>query len=250
MSDVTPNLATEPVPPVSAGAAAMSAEAMEGKRLLTEQVLADILRRMDWPARLELRDGEDGGIAVALHSDGEAPGVQPGRRSYLIDSLQLIANKIVNRLPGDRRWISIGVGGFPTPRVAAERTPKQRPAKAPVPPAAAPVTASVRPQAVASAAPVTAGDERTLEVSADPKLAEAVRALGEKSAALGRFYAIVGMRPDDRARVVQAARGMAGVTVGVEGEGRQRRILFTPEKPVPMPKRTLPVDDDEEFDEA
>ena len=42
---------------------------------------------------------------------------------------------------------------------------------------------------------------------------------------------------------------MAGVSVRLEGEGRNRRVVFHPEKPAPMPKRTHPNFDDDE-DEA
>ena len=49
-----------------------------------------------------------------------------------------------------------------------------------------------------------------------------------------------------KARMLQAARSVPGVRVFVEGEGRNRRLVFAPVKPAPMPKRSaLPQDDDE-----
>ena len=86
-----------------------------------------------------------------------------------------------------------------------------------------------------------------MEVSEDLALAAAARSLAEKSAALGRFYAIAAMKQEDRARVLKGASGVAGVRVGAEGEGRSRRVVYTPDKPTPMPKRAIPdYDEDEE----
>ncbi|MFP2903179.1 hypothetical protein ACLEQD_43960, partial [Corallococcus sp. 4LFB] len=89
-------------------------------------------------------------------------------------------------------------------------------------------------------------DERSLQVEEDPAFREAVRKLAEKSASLGRFYAFAAMKTEDRARVLKAVEGMGGVKVAAEGEGRNRRVVFTPAKPAPMPKRSLLPDDDED----
>ncbi len=48
------------------------------------------------------------------------------------------------------------------------------------------------------------------------------------------------MKPDDRARVLKAVDGVPGVKVSAAGEGRNRRVVFTPDKPVALPKRTIP----------
>jgi hypothetical protein len=53
------------------------------------------------------------------------------------------------------------------------------------------------------------------------------------------------MKAEDRARFLKAGSGVAGVKLVVEGEGRSRRVVFAPDKPTPMPKRSLPVQDDE-----
>jgi predicted RNA-binding protein Jag len=87
-------------------------------------------------------------------------------------------------------------------------------------------------------------------VPEDPALSQAVVRLAQKSAELGRYYAITPMRPEDRARVLKSVAGVPGMRASVEGEGRNRRVVFTPDKPVPLPKRTaIPDygDEDEDF---
>ena len=54
------------------------------------------------------------------------------------------------------------------------------------------------------------------------------------------------MKLADRARVLKAVGGVAGVAVAGEGEGRCRRVVFTPDKPAPLPRRMLLPDDDED----
>ena len=71
------------------------------------------------------------------------------------------------------------------------------------------------------------------------------RSLATRAAELGRFYAISPVKPEDRARLLKASQGMAGVKVKLEGDGRSRRVVFVPDKPTPMPRRALPVHDDE-----
>src|SRR5690606_28937315 len=133
-------------------------------------------------AGLELKDAEDGSIAVAVNFDPVPAGIQPGRRTPLMDSLQFLTNKLVNR-PGStsRRWVALGALGFPAPRPAPGTRPaKEKPAvQAPVAEAAAkaaPVAkAAPSPQAARPQreAPAARTDERSLSVTEDPSLAEA-----------------------------------------------------------------------------
>lgn len=216
------------------------AEKLEQVRSLLEKFLA----ALEVPAKLEVKDAADGGISVAVFVEGELPGFAAGKRSNIVDALQFLANKSMNRPGVPRRWISLGVGGHAPPR----------PAPAPRPLAAAPAPAVKAPQAPRPVAPKPAAapvpDEATLEVEADPALAQAVEELAQKSARLGRYYAICPMGLEDRARVLQAARPVGGLTVRAEGEGRNRRVVFAPDKPTPMPKKAgmagLPVSEDEE----
>ncbi len=250
---------SDPVPTPAAAAPAVD------KKEWATRVIYDILTLMELPARLDVKDAPDGGISVALHFDVEVPGLQAGKRSHVIDALQFLANKVVNRPNTERRWISIGVGAHPEPRPPPQERPPRAAATPPAPAAsaaagapAAPVAAAVpgqqpqRPQRPARGpgpARAAESDERSLEVSEDAALTEAARALAQKSAQFGRYVALLPMKQEDRARVVKAVGGVAGVSVRLEGEGRNRRVVFHPEKPAPMPKRTHPNFDDDE-DEA
>jgi len=248
------------------------------KREQAAHVIGEILRLMGFPATLDLKDAPDGGISVALQFAGEVPGVHAGKRSHLIDSLQFIANKIVNRPTGERRWISIGVDQHPEPRPhPGERIPKKPLAPPPPAPAlslppvvarAAPaplptpgVATPVAPKSGAPSAPRRPApppgkplapppavpkprepDEYSLDVTEDPALREAVLALAKKSAELGRFYALAPMKLEDRARVVKGLADVPGMKVMLEGEGKNRRVVFIPDKPAPLPKRA-PIPD-------
>ncbi|WP_375769290.1 hypothetical protein NR798_47770 [Archangium gephyra] len=237
-----------------------------------ERLLTDILGMMGFPARLDFKDASDGSLSVALHFQGELPpGVESGKRSQVVDSLQFLLNKMLHRPGNERRFLLVGVGVHPEPRserlkreqAAAQATAAAQPAApAPQPPppaAAAPAPRPPKPargqpappQAKAPAASPRGGsesDERSLEVAEDAALREVARKLAEKSASLGRFYALVTVKQDDRARVLKAVEGVPGVKVSCEGEGRNRRVVFTPDKPAPLPKRSMLPDDDDEDD--
>ena len=95
------------------------------KKAAVEKVLGDILRLMELTARLDIKDAADGSLSVAIHFEGEIPGLQTGRRSHVIDSLQVIVNKIVNRPGQERRWVSIGdPRSEPSGRIAEKLRPR------------------------------------------------------------------------------------------------------------------------------
>lgn len=229
------------------------------KRAEVEQVLGELLRLSGFEARLELADVPDGSVSVAIHFAELPAGVQAGRRTPFMEALQFIANKLANK-PGtaERRWVALGAQGHPPPRQA----PKAKAAKGPVPPPPAtpsPATAAQPAQGTGAVAhggkPGRAGkagepDERTLEVTPDPALAAEAQRLAEASARYGRFYALLPLTVEDRARMVQASAQVPGVRVSCEGEGRHRRVVFRPDTPQPLPRRTLPDydEDDEEAD--
>jgi predicted RNA-binding protein Jag len=234
------------------------------KRAQTETVLSDILRLMGYPAKLDFKDASDGGLSVAMHFEvGEVPFAAAGKRSFVIDSMQFLVNKVVNRPNTERRWVSLGVGEHPAPR-----PPRSTPL-----PGMTPDQPSVTPSNVMQAAPTHKGshkgggqggpgtspplpsstrpqppaEESALEVKADPRLAALGKALAEKAAKLGRPLGVMLMDADDRARLLKAGESVKGQRTRVEGEGHNRRVVFTPDKPVPMPKKSqFPVFDDED----
>ena len=230
-----------------------------------EKLLTDILVLMDFPARLDFKDAVDGSLAVALHFTAEPPqGITAGKKSHLLDSLQFLLNKCINRPNAERRWVTLGVGGFPEPRgarpgqaaapssgaaspqvVGAPRAPSAP--RQPPRPARGEVRAGQRGGAPKAAEP----DEAQLEVAADPLLTALGTALAEKSAKLGRVYAVAMMSTEDRARLLKAAKAVPGASARVEGESHFRRLAFIPDKPTPMPKRhamAVYPDDEEEGD--
>ena len=223
------------------------------KQQQVEKLLSEILALMQFPARLDFKDAADGSLAVAMHFTGETPqGITAGKKSYLVDSLQFLLNKCINRPNTERRWVTLGVGGFPEPR--GSRPPLAPPASAPAPTAVASAPAAPRPARPERNAPRTAAraaevDEAKLELPEDSALTGLGLALAEKSAKLGRVYAVAMMSTEDRSRVLKAARGVPGVHSRVEGESHFRRLSFVPEKATPMPKRhamAVYPDDEEE----
>jgi predicted RNA-binding protein Jag len=242
MSDRDPRSA-ESAPPASATAAAPD------KREWALRVVDEIFRHLGVRPRLDLKDGADGGISIAVQLDAEVPGVQPGKRSHVLDALQFLANKIVNRPGSDRRWISIGIGGHPELRPREpRRSPDSSSQGAPNNPAAgraSPRVANGRPASTAVPKALE-DDEALVQPGEDADLAAAARSIGEKASSLGRFFAIVGMKREDRARALRSVEGMQGVRVSAEGVGRNRRVVFTPDKPAPVSKRSLPMAEEDE----
>ena len=229
-----------------AGPSEPTGAAERDKRTWTEEVLGELLRLSGLRARLEVKElpAPQGGpaLSVALFPEEEIAGLHPGKRSPLVESLQFLANKIVNRGP-EKKWIAIGVGGHPEPRSPPSKS-------APVPPTRAIAPPAPRPEAPEKPPPNRASelDETALEVNADPLLEVAGRRVAEKASQTGRLYAVAPIKPEDRARLLRAGQGVPGASVRVEGEGRHRRVVFVPANPKPMPKRSAMPDYDIEDD--
>jgi predicted RNA-binding protein Jag len=221
------------------------------KRAWAEEVLGELLRLTGLRARLEVKEiaPAQGAptLSVALFPEEEMAGLHPGKRSPLVESIQFLANKIVNRGP-EKKWITIGVGSHPEPRPPAPKGAPPPPSSRAQPRAVAPPV--VRPERAEKATSERAPelDESALEVDADPLLESAGRALAEKASLTGRLYAVAPMKPEDRARLFRAGRGVTGASVKVEGEGRHRRVVFVPANPKPMPKKSTMPDYDIEDD--
>jgi predicted RNA-binding protein Jag len=214
-------------------------------------VLGDLLRLADVPATLDVKEGADGGISIALVLTEDVPGVTGGRRGTFLEALQFLVNKLTHRPGVERRWVSLGLGEHPAPRVA--RPPRSVPdpnTVARAAPAARPGPAPRQPvEAVPVAQRVVASEEPAVEVPAevpeDSELTRSARAMAEASARTGRFYAVVALSSEDRARIQRAVADVPGVRAVSEGEGRMRRLVFTPDRPVPMPRRAHPLDDED-----
>lgn len=216
----------------------------DGKKAEASRVLAEILGHMGVKAALDVKDGADGGISIAMTVEGHAPGLTAGKRSQVVDSLQFLINKIINKTPQSRRYITLGVGEHAPPRqpnkpaAAPASPPKQQPVAQP--PKSPPPQRPPRHKQV---------DEASLEVEEDPALTVAARELAEKAAKHGRFIGLINVSPEDRARMMKAMKDVPGVQLRLEGEGRNRRLSLHPDKPAPMPKSMLPDYDDEEEDD-
>ena len=245
------------------------------KRPQVETLLGDVFRLMEYPAKLEFKDMPDGSLGVAVHFEGELPGITPGKRSYLVDCVQFWLNKVVNRPNVPRRWVNLGVDCFPEPRMPGQprepREPReqappssqpaqpQREKRAEAPQARRPEQKKPEPPRASTPAPPPRHeqhrrgketDERTLTPAADPALTAAGKLLAAKSAKHGRLYGVMLLTPDARSLMLKAADEVKGATAKVEGEGHWRRLVLVPEKPAPIPKNSaMPDYDDEEEDE-
>jgi hypothetical protein len=85
-------------------------------------------------------------------------------------------------------------------------------------------------------------DERNLEVPADPAWTALGQSLAQKAVTHGRVYALMMISPENRARLLEATRGIKGVTVKTEGEGHFRRVAFVPEKIAAITKKPVMPD--------
>jgi predicted RNA-binding protein Jag len=233
------------------------------------EVLEEIFKLMGIRARLDVKDvpareaeperpATPASISVALHLEEDVPGIAPGKRSQIVDSVQFLANKIVNR-GQDKRWINIGIGAHPEPRVPGQKPPKPAPqAKQPAPsqpaPAAPPSPRAAKAEAKAEARPKRPApaveDESQLEAADDAAIQRLGRLLAEKSAQFGRHFGVFPMAAAERMNLTRGSEGVAGTSVKTEGEGRHRRVVFVPANPKPMPKKSaLPDYDDEDEDD-
>jgi len=192
-----------------------------------------------------VKDAPDGGISIAMALGVEVPGVVVGRRGTFVDALQFLVNKLTHRPGNERRWVSLGVGEHPPPR--GPRPPLAKPAESQVSPRPAAPARSAAAAVVPLADPpppsprAGAAIHEEVEVSEDPELTVAARALAKASATSGRFYGVVALSAADGVRMVRAVAGVPGVRAAVEGEGRLRRLVLTPDRPQPMPRKTHPL---------
>lgn len=246
-------------------ATAVTAVSAADKQRQVESLLAGLFKHMEYPARLEFKDMPDGGLGVAVYFDAELPGITGHKRTYLVDCIQFLVNKVVNRPNVEKRWVTLGVNAFPEPRglkpepsasalaASAPRPAASKKAPAPAPP---PMTNGKKAHESKPAPPAPSHpshrrssepDEKSLAPEPNVDMTRLGATLAEKAAKFGRLYAVTLLGAEDRARVMAAAAKVKGVTSRAEGEGYFRRVLFVPEKPVVIVKRqVMPDYDDEE----
>lgn len=235
-----------------------AAKLPEDKRGQVEVLLTDVFKLMELPARLDFKDLSDGSLGVAVHFEGEGPGAGAGKKHPLVDSVQFWLNKVVNRPNTPRRWVNLGVGEFPAPRQAAPPAPAAAPSAPP--PAKAGTTppkgqakseAPRAPRSDAAQEPRRGreADERTLSPADDPALRALGTLLAKKAVTHGRVYGVMLLPADARALLLKGADEVKGQRAKAEGEGHWRRVVFTPDKPVPMPKKQVMPDYDDDEDE-
>ncbi|MFO0596424.1 MAG: hypothetical protein U0228_13995 [Myxococcaceae bacterium] len=261
----------QPVSDTTAAVAAPMGEAI--KRPQVEALLTDVFKLMDYPAKLDFKDMADGSLGVAVHFDGELPGITAGKRSYLVDCVQFWLNKVVNRPNVPRRWVNLGVNAFPEPRAPqGQQQQPQQPAAQGEKPAPAQSKGATPPKGEKAHEKNGKGgekdhgkdkparpeqkpargkefDERTLKPAADPRFTAAGKLLAEKSAKLGRVYGVMLLTPEQRALMMAAADEVKGQKVKAEGEGHWRRLVTVPDKLTVIPKKQVMPDYDDEDEE-
>ncbi len=102
----------------------------EQKRARAEKAVSEIVEKLGAAAKLECKDAPDGSLSIAVSVEGEVPGLAPGKRSPVLEALQFLVNKLVNKPGEERRHVALGIGGHPEPRGPK---PGARPAAAPAP---------------------------------------------------------------------------------------------------------------------
>ncbi|MFH2011493.1 MAG: RNA-binding cell elongation regulator Jag/EloR [Pseudomonadota bacterium] len=79
-----------------------------------KKTLEEIIAKLKIEATVEAKDLGD---KILLNIKGDGSGLLIGRRGQTLDALQHIVDKIVNRSPGDRKWIVVDTEGYRERRV-------------------------------------------------------------------------------------------------------------------------------------
>lgn len=79
----------------------------------SKEILGEILRLMGVEAKLEAKEeGDHIAIAVTASKEGEEMGLRAGHRTQVLDALQVVLNRALNRQNEPRRFVSVDVGDF------------------------------------------------------------------------------------------------------------------------------------------
>jgi len=193
------------------------------RRAYVAQVLSQLLRLMgQGEVPLEFEEREDGQLAVALHiafADSPLKASAAPKRSPLLNALQFLLNRLLKRAgegpqtPAACGKVLLGVDGFPPP----PSPPKPPQAKGPE---------------ACEAAPAALPCENVQALSS------LATCLAHKALAHSRIYAVLLLGRAQRACMQQAAEALHGLRTFSEGEAHWSRLVFHPDKPLPMPQKS------------
>jgi spoIIIJ-associated protein len=78
-----------------------------------KEVLAEILRLMGVEATVETKeDGENIAMAISVMKGGDEVGLREAQRSPVLEALQVVVNRAVNRANEPRRFVNLDIGDF------------------------------------------------------------------------------------------------------------------------------------------
>jgi hypothetical protein len=219
-----------------------SAVPPDAKRSEVAAFLSAFFAELKLTCDFEFVDLSDGNLGVNVKTDATMLRAPNGQRNHVLESLQFLVNKAVNKV-GARRWVTLAVNALPearAPKVAAV-------AKALLEKPAAKTEAS-HTSAKKARESHSRGDpaENTLAVEPDNVMSPLGFSLAQKSAKFGRVYAVLNLTPEERARMLQSSQTVSGQRARVEGDGHFRRVVFQPATLAPLPKRIPMPDYDEE----
>ncbi len=221
------------------------------KRAQVEQYLRGVFSRLSIDAKFEFSDLANGGLGVSVDGANEVLKGPEGKRNHLLESLQYLVNKSVNKSGANRRWVTLSLNGLSVGETDKKQRNKREAPPAPPSRPAAPARGEgrrpERPNARARSQPQNTGpDESQATVAPDETWSVLGLQLAQKAAKYGRVYAVLGLNFDDRARMLLAAKQTTDQRTYVEGEGHFRRVVFQPKTLAPLPKRVPMPDYDEE----
>jgi predicted RNA-binding protein Jag len=221
------------------------------KRLQVEQYLRGVFNRLSIDATFEFCDLANGGLGVSVDGANEVLKGPEGKRNHLLESLQYLVNKSVNKSGANRRWVTLSLNGLPVgatdKKLRAKREAPPAPPSRPAAPARGEGRRTERQNPKPRNQPQHSGpDESQAAVPPDDTWSVLGQQLAQKAAKYGRVYAVVGLNFDDRARMLLAGKQTPDQRTYVEGEGHFRRVVFQPKTLAPLPKRVPMPDYDEE----
>ncbi len=211
---------------------------LDNKKAEALAFLSEFFQQLQRPVDFECVDLSDGTLGVNVKTEPEFFEASKGQRGQVLESLQFLVNKSVNK-SGVRRWVTLGLNATPVPR-GAKKPVAAVPAVPHSAPAASSNTAARKPRGAPSPQDVS------VAIEPDTVMSPLGTLLAQKSAKFGRVYAVLNLSHEDRARMLQTGQAVTGQRTRVEGDGHFRRLVFQPNTLAALPKRAPMPDYDEE----